>query len=124
MLFFFLMRLVYFLLSMSVEPSKVKFDIKLNMFNLLVFLTLDRFKLKSEVSRTPTDDFGDRHTSQLILHSFFLRLHNKPIFLRLLRTQSAEHILLQEERVFKELTSYWDRTNKLLLRRQSLYQFS
>jgi hypothetical protein len=25
---------------------------------------------KSEVSRTPTDDFGDRHTNQLILHSF------------------------------------------------------
>ena len=30
---------------------------------------MERGGNKSEVIRTPTDDFGDRHTNQLILHS-------------------------------------------------------
>lgn len=30
---------------------------------------------KSEVTRTPTSDFGDRHTNQLILHSPFFKLN-------------------------------------------------
>jgi hypothetical protein len=35
----------------------------------MIFIYLFIFN-KSEVTRTPTDDFGDRHTNQLILHSF------------------------------------------------------
>ena len=30
-------------------------------------------RYKSEVLRTPTFDFGDQHTSQLILHSFIVK---------------------------------------------------
>ena len=36
---------------------------------LSLSLMRERGGNKSEVIRTPTDDFGDRHTNQLILHS-------------------------------------------------------
>ena len=46
---------------------------------------------KSEVIRTPTDDFGDRHTNQLILRSLFLvvflvNYHSKKINIFLYKT--------------------------------------
>jgi hypothetical protein len=38
-------------------------------------------RYKSEVLRTPTFDFGDHHTSQLILHSFIVKKKKNFFFL-------------------------------------------
>jgi hypothetical protein len=50
---------------------ELKLEVVHQLKYLLILINIPKgLFYKSEVTRTPTDDFGDRHTNQLILHSF------------------------------------------------------